>query len=124
MIYKIYSAQYKYFLYLSRFYVFLKNIKILKVLPFLFLSLIYSQEILAQIESLYDPKKDQFANISNLMSATSNNDIDGVRFFSKSGSLIVTLSIQSVITSWNNFGRWQGWFECRQVRVLMLWCPD
>jgi ankyrin repeat protein len=89
MIYKIYSAQYKYFLYLSRFCVFFKNIKILKVLPFLFLSLIYSQEILAQIESLYDPKKDQFANISNLMSATSNNDIDGVRFFSKSGSLIV-----------------------------------
>lgn len=35
---------------------------------------------------------------------------------SKSGLLLVTLSIQSVITSWNNFGRWQGWFECRQVK--------
>ena len=39
---------------------------------------------------------------------------------SKSGLLLVTLSIQSVMTSWNNFGRWQGWFECRQVVLFRL----
>jgi hypothetical protein len=40
---------------------------------------------------------------------------------SKSGFLLVTLSIQNTITSWNNFGRWQGWFECRKGPTV---CAD
>ena len=40
---------------------------------------------------------------------------------SKSGFLLVTLSIQNAITSWNNFGRWQGWFECRKGPTV---CAD
>ena len=49
----------------------------------------YSDKIWAQIESLYNSTTDQFAGISNLMSATASNDIDGVRFFSKAGSLVI-----------------------------------
>ena len=49
----------------------------------------YSPKILAQIESIYNANSDQFAGISNLMSAVANNDIQGARFFSKGGSLVV-----------------------------------
>lgn len=49
----------------------------------------YSPKILAQIESIYNANSDQFAGISNLMSAVANNDIQGAKFFSKGGSLVV-----------------------------------
>lgn len=49
----------------------------------------YSPQILAQIESLYNSSTDQFAGISNLMSAVANSDTDGVKFFSKGGPMAV-----------------------------------
>ncbi|MFM8185491.1 MAG: ankyrin repeat domain-containing protein, partial [Alphaproteobacteria bacterium] len=44
---------------------------------------------MAQIEGLYNQNDEQFAGISNLMSAVSNNDVEGTRFFAKAGSIIV-----------------------------------
>jgi len=44
---------------------------------------------MAQIEGLYNQNNEQFAGISNLMSAVSNNDVEGTRFFAKAGSIIV-----------------------------------
>jgi len=66
------------------------NIKrYLIILTIIMISFIYSQKIMAQIEGLYNQNSEQFAGISNLMSATSGNDVDGVRFFSKAGTYIV-----------------------------------
>jgi ankyrin repeat protein len=65
-----------------------KNYSIIIVVAILFLCF-NSPKILAQIESLYNSNSDQFAGITNLMSAVANNDIQGASFFSKGGSLIV-----------------------------------
>lgn len=65
-----------------------KNFFAVSIILILFLCA-YSNKIWAQIESLYNSSTDQFAGISNLMSATASNDIDGVRFFSKAGSLVI-----------------------------------
>lgn len=43
----------------------------------------------AQIESLYSPKSDEIAGISALMSAVANNDLSGVKFFSKAGKVMI-----------------------------------
>lgn len=51
--------------------------------------LIGSQSIMAGISDIYDEKNDQVAGINSLMSAVTNNDIDGVRFFSKAGSVLI-----------------------------------
>ena len=48
-----------------------------------------SKSTQAQIENLYNEQTDQVAGITSLMSAVVGNDIDGVRFFSKSGSAIL-----------------------------------
>jgi len=61
----------------------------LAVIISLTILLSYSPKILAQIESIYNANSDQFAGISNLMSAVANNDIQGAKFFSKGGSLVV-----------------------------------
>jgi len=59
------------------------------ILSFIMISFIYSPKIMAQIEGLYNQNDEQFAGISNLMSAVSNNDVEGTRFFAKAGSIIV-----------------------------------
>ena len=59
------------------------------ILSFIMISFVYSNKIMAQIESLYNQNSEQFAGISNLMSAVSNNDAEGTRFFSKAGVIIV-----------------------------------
>ncbi|MFZ9469759.1 MAG: ankyrin repeat domain-containing protein [Rickettsiales bacterium] len=59
------------------------------ILSFIMISFVYSHKIMAQIEGLYNQNNEQFAGISNLMSAVSNNDVEGTRFFSKAGSIIV-----------------------------------
>jgi ankyrin repeat protein len=65
-----------------------KSYSIVIIVAMLFLCF-NSPKILAQIESLYNSNSDQFAGITNLMSAVANNDIQGAGFFSKGGSLIV-----------------------------------
>ena len=53
------------------------------------LFLLANQAIWAQIESIYNSTSDESASISGLMSAITNNDIEGVKFFSKGGPLII-----------------------------------
>ena len=53
------------------------------------LFLLANQAIWAQIESIYNSTTDEVAGISGLMSAVTNNDIEGVAFFSKGGPLII-----------------------------------
>lgn len=71
----------------SSFDNFRKKITISLVVILLFFA--YSDKIWAQIESLYNSSTEQFAGISTLMSATANNDIEGVRFFSEAGPSII-----------------------------------
>lgn len=52
-------------------------------------SLVFSGKILAQIQSLYNPTTEEFAGISSLMSAVANNDVNGAKFFSKAGALVI-----------------------------------
>jgi len=53
------------------------------------LFLLANQAIWAQIESIYNSTSDESTGISGLMSAITNNDIEGVKFFSKGGPLII-----------------------------------
>ena len=53
------------------------------------LFLLANQAIWAQIESIYNSTSDESTSISGLMSAITNNDIEGVKFFSKGGPLII-----------------------------------
>ena len=69
------------------FDIFRKKIIVSSVIILLFFA--YNEKIWAQIESLYNSSTEQFAGISTLMSATANNDIDGVKFFSKAGALVI-----------------------------------
>lgn len=63
---------------------------LLSVVFFLTLVVFFSSEGLrAQMASLYSDNKDQVAGINSLMSAAANNDVEGVRFFSKSGAAFV-----------------------------------
>jgi len=71
----------------SSFDIFRKKLIIALVIILLFFA--YSDKIWAQMESLYNSSTEQFAGISTLMSATANNDVDGVKFFSKGGALVV-----------------------------------
>jgi len=73
--------------YCSKFYIFRKKIVIYSAIILLFFT--YIDKIWAQIEGLYNSSTEQFAGISTLMSATANNDIDGVKFFSKAGSSVI-----------------------------------
>lgn len=71
-----------------------KNSKKTSQLLFIFvgsfcLFLLANQAIWAQIESIYNSATDEVAGISGLMSAVTNNDIEGVKFFSKGGPLII-----------------------------------
>ena len=71
-----------------------KNSKKTSQLLFIFvgsfcLFLLANQAIWAQIESIYNSAADEVAGISGLMSAVTNNDIEGVKFFSKGGPLII-----------------------------------
>jgi hypothetical protein len=72
----------------------IKNTKKTSQLLFIFvgsfcLFLLVNQAIWAQIESIYNSATDEVAGISGLMSAVTNNDIEGVKFFSKGGPLII-----------------------------------
>lgn len=84
-----------------------KKIAISFVIILLFFA--YSNKIWAQIESLYNSSTEQFAGISTLMSATANNDIDGVKFFSKAGP--------SIINQRNKGGATSLHIACREGNV-------
>lgn len=98
----------------SSFDVFRKKLIIAFVVILLFFA--YSHKIWAQIESLYNSSTDQFAGISTLMSATANNDIEGVKFFSEAGP--------SVINQRNKGGATSLHIACREgnfdiVKILI-----
>ena len=98
----------------SSFNVFRKKIVISFVIILLFFA--YSDKIWAQIEGLYNSSTEQFAGISTLMSATANNDIDGVRFFSKAGASIINQRNKGGATSLHIACR-EGNFEI--VKILI-----
>ncbi len=50
---------------------------------------ISSESIRAQIGNIYDESNGQIAGINALMSAVTSNDVDGVRFFSKAGAVLI-----------------------------------
>jgi len=69
---------------------FTKHYKIYAVVFAIFcFVLMVNKSIWAQIESIYNSSNDDIAGISSLMSAVSNNDIEGVKFFSKAGPIII-----------------------------------
>jgi hypothetical protein len=98
----------------SSFNFFRKKIVISFVIILLFFA--YSDKIWAQIEGLYNSSTEQFAGISTLMSATANNDIDGVRFFSKAGASIINQRNKGGATSLHIACR-EGNFEI--VKILI-----
>jgi hypothetical protein len=98
----------------SSFNVFRKKIVISFVIILLFFA--FSDKIWAQIEGLYNSSTEQFAGISTLMSATANNDIDGVRFFSKAGASIINQRNKGGATSLHIACR-EGNFEI--VKILI-----
>lgn len=49
----------------------------------------FSPSIRAQIGNLYDSSSDDVAGINALMSAVANNDVNGVKFFSKAGRALI-----------------------------------
>lgn len=51
--------------------------------------MILNKTIFAQIEDFYDQQNNQIAGVTPLMDAVISNDIDGVRFFSKSSAALI-----------------------------------
>ena len=96
------------------FDIFRKKIIISSVMILLFFA--YNEKIWAQIESLYNSSTEQFAGISTLMSATANNDIDGVKFFSKAGALVINQRNKGGATSLHIACR-EGNFEIAKILV-------
>ena len=96
------------------FDIFRKKIIISSVMILLFFA--YNEKIWAQIESLYNSSTEQFAGISTLMSATANNDIDGVKFFSKAGALVINQRNKGGATSLHIACR-EGNFEITKILV-------
>jgi hypothetical protein len=98
----------------STFDIFRKKIVISFVILLLFFA--YSDKIWAQIEGLYNSSTEQFAGISTLMSATANNDIDGVRFFSKAGPSVINQRNKGGATSLHIACR-EGNFEIAKILI-------
>jgi hypothetical protein len=98
----------------SAFDIFRKKIVISLVIILLFFA--YSDKIWAQIEGLYNSSTEQFAGISTLMSATANNDIDGVRFFSKAGPSVINQRNKGGATSLHIACR-EGNFEITKTLI-------
>ena len=69
----------RYYLLLSGFFIFLLVAGVA----------LNSGSLLAQINNFYNKSTSQDGDITSLMSAVINNDVDGVRFFSKSGQSLV-----------------------------------
>jgi hypothetical protein len=76
----------------------------------------YSDKIWAQIESLYNSSTDQFAGISTLMSATANNDIEGVKFFSVAGASVINQRNKGGATSLHIACR-EGNFDITKILI-------
>jgi hypothetical protein len=66
-----------------------KSILLLIALLLIGAAFLSGKSIRAQMANLYSESSDQVAGINSLMTAVANNDIDGVRFFSKAGSSII-----------------------------------
>ena len=98
----------------SSFDIFRKKLIIASVVILLFFA--YSDKIWAQIESLYNSSTEQFAGISTLMSATANNDVDGVKFFSKAGALVINQRNRGGATSLHIACR-EGNFEITKTLI-------
>ena len=98
----------------SAFDIFRKKLVISFVILLLFFA--YSDKIWAQIEGLYNSSTEQFAGISTLMSATANNDVDGVRFFSKAGPSVINQRNKGGATSLHIACR-EGNFEIAKILI-------
>lgn len=98
----------------SSFDIFRKKLIIALVVILLFFA--YSDKIWAQIESLYNSSTDQFAGISTLMSATANNDIEGVKFFSEAGPSVINQRNKGGATSLHIACR-EGNFDIVQILI-------
>ena len=98
----------------SSFDIFRKKLIISSVIILLFFA--YSDKIWAQMESLYNSSTEQFAGISTLMSATANNDVDGVKFFSKAGALVINQRNKGGATSLHIACR-EGNFEIAKTLI-------
>ena len=98
----------------SSFDIFRKKLIIASVIILLFFA--YSDKIWAQMESLYNSSTEQFAGISTLMSATANNDVDGVKFFSKAGALVINQRNKGGATSLHIACR-EGNFEIAKTLI-------
>ena len=98
----------------SSFDIFRKKLIIASVIILLFFA--YSDKIWAQMESLYNSSTEQFAGISTLMSATANNDIEGVKFFSKAGALVINQRNKGGATSLHIACR-EGNFEIAKTLI-------
>lgn len=55
----------------------------------LFAVVFFSDSLSAQIQNLYNNDNSEIAGINALMSAVANNDVNGVKFFSKAGSALI-----------------------------------
>ena len=98
----------------SSFDIFRKKLIIASVIILLFFA--YSDKIWAQMESLYNSSTEQFAGITTLMSATANNDVDGVKFFSKAGALVINQRNKGGATSLHIACR-EGNFEIAKTLI-------
>ncbi len=77
-----------------------------------FVVVIEKESIAAQEDSLYNKQNDQVAGITSLMSAVVSDDLDGVRFFSKSGT--------SLINQKNAGGATALHLACREKNLEMV----
>lgn len=75
-----------------------------------------SQSIRAQIGNIYDEQSEQVAGISALMSAVTNNDVNGVRFFSKAGRALINQKNFGGATALHMASR-EGNFEIAKILV-------
>ncbi len=89
-------------------------------MPFLIilsaLFIIFNQTIFAQIDDLYSKENNEIAGISPLMDAVTNNDLDGVRFFSKSSAAVINQKNFGGATALHLAAR-QGNFEMARILI-------
>lgn len=76
----------------------------------------FSEAIRAEIENLYDGSSEQVAGVNSLMSAVVGNDVDGVKFFSKIGKLLINQKNAGGATALHIASR-QGNFEIAKILI-------
>ncbi len=75
-----------------------------------------SNSLRAQIENIYDSSGDDVAGINALMSATTSNDVNGVRFFSKAGRALINQKNLGGATALHLACR-EGYFDIAKILI-------